>query len=237
MFKSKSSPVSTKAGRFWVSNRAFSRLFTTLFISSLSLLISCQSAPDKLPILGQPDAVITMVNGKTVTDSVPHHIPDFAFVSQYGDTVTNRTLAGKIYVADFFFVTCPTICPKMKMQLRRVYEKFRGNPNVAFLSHTIDPQHDTVPVLREFAQNLGVTGKQWLFVTGDREKIFDIGQESYMVSASADASAPGGAVHSGAFILVDKARHIRGMYDGTTVEGTDKLMADIDKLLAEEKGI
>ncbi len=176
-----------------------------------------------------------MVNGKTVVDSVAHTIPNFAFVSQYGDTVTNKTLAGKIYVADFFFVTCPTICPKMKTQLKRVYEKFRDNPDVAFLSHTIDPAHDSVAVLREFAQNLGVTGKQWLFVTGDREKIFQIGQESYMVSASADPSAPGGAVHSGAFILVDKDRHIRGMYDGTTVEGTDKLMADIETLLAEKK--
>jgi protein SCO1 len=178
-----------------------------------------------------------MVNGQLRTDSAAHRIPDFAFVSQYGDTVTNRTFAGKIYVADFFFVTCPTICPKMKTQLKRVYDKFRNQPRVAFLSHTIDPQHDTVPVLREFAQNLGVTGRQWLFVTGDREKIFDIGQQSYMVSASADASAPGGAVHSGAFVLVDRNRHIRGMYDGTTVDGTDKLMADIDKLLTEENGL
>jgi protein SCO1 len=210
-------------------------LSLSLIISCFTLLTGCQSAADKLPILGQPDALITMVNGKTVIDSVAHTIPNFAFVSQYGDTVTNQTLAGKIYVADFFFVTCPTICPKMKTQLKRVYEKFRDNPDVAFLSHTIDPAHDSVAVLREFAQNLGVTGKQWLFVTGDREKIFQIGQESYMVSASADPSAPGGAVHSGAFILVDKDRHIRGMYDGTTVEGTDKLMADIETLLAEKK--
>jgi protein SCO1/2 len=103
------------------------------------------------------------------------------------------------------------------------------------LSHTIDPAHDSVAVLKEFSDNLGVTGRQWLFVTGDRDKIYDIGQNSYMVTAQEDKSAPGGVVHSGAFILVDKAKHIRGIYDGTTEAGVDKLMLDINRLLAEDK--
>ena len=193
------------------------------------------SGSDKLPILGQREAVTKTVDGKTVTDSVYQSIPDFNFVSQYGDTVTAKTLDNKIYVADFFFTSCPTICPKMKVQLKRVYEKFKGNPDVMLLSHTIDPAHDSVPVLQEFAQNLGVTGRQWLFVTGDRDKIYDIGQKSYMVTAQADSTAPGGVVHSGAFILVDKDKHIRGIYDGTTEEGVDKLMTDMDRLLAEYK--
>ena len=202
--------------------------------SVLLLLASCQST-DRLPILGQKELITKTVNGKTVTDSVEHSIPDFQFVSQDGDIVSARTMAGKIYVADFFFTTCPTICPKMKTQLKRVYDRFKGNPNVMLLSHTIDPTHDSVAVLREFAQSLGVEGKQWLFVTGDKEKIYDIGQNSYMVSAAEDASAPGGVVHSGAFILVDTKKHIRGIYDGTTAEGVDKLMADMDKVLAEPK--
>ena len=92
---------------------------------------------------------------------------------------------------------------------------------------------DSVPVLKEFADNLGITGRQWLFLTGDRDKIYDIAQNSYMVTAQADSTAPGGVVHSGAFILVDKAKHIRGIYDGTTEAGVDKLMGDIDRLLAE----
>ncbi|MBC3784501.1 protein SCO1/2 [Spirosoma sp. LMG 31448] len=196
---------------------------------------SCSSTDDKLPILGQRQAVTKLVDGKPVTDSSYQTIPDFAFVSQYGDTVTAKTLDGKVYVADFFFTSCPTICPKMKVQLKRVYEKFKGNSNVMMLSHTIDPAHDSVPVLKEFADNLGIAGRQWLFVTGDREKIYDIGQNSYMVTAQADSTAPGGVVHSGAFILVDKAKHIRGIYDGTTEAGVDKLMADIDRLLAEYK--
>lgn len=212
---------------FWGLNRV-------VMWSVLLLLASCQST-DRLPVLGQKELITKTVNGKTVTDSVEHSIPDFQFVSQDGDIVSAQTMAGKIYVADFFFTTCPTICPKMKTQLKRVYDRFKGNPNVMLLSHTIDPTHDSVAVLREFALSLGVEGKQWLFVTGDKEKIYDIGQNSYMVSAAEDASAPGGVVHSGAFILVDTKKHIRGIYDGTTAEGVDKLMADMDKVLAEPK--
>ncbi len=218
-----------RPANIWAKNSSF-----LLLISFLALLSGCGSGDEKLPILGQREAVTNIVDGKSVTDSVYQTIPDFSFVSQYGDTVTAKTLDNKIYVADFFFTSCPTICPKMKVQLKRVYEKFKGNPNVMLLSHTIDPAHDSVPVLKEFAQNLGITGRQWLFVTGDREKIYDIGQSSYMVTAQADSSAPGGVVHSGAFILVDKAKHIRGIYDGTTEAGVDKLMNDMDRLLDEK---
>ncbi|GAB3805873.1 SCO family protein [Spirosoma humi] len=215
---------------FWVKNNHW-LIIVGLFIT----LTSCDSTDGKLPILGQREVVTKTVDGKSVTDSVYQSIPDFKFVSQYGDTVTARTLDNKIYVADFFFTSCPTICPKMKVQLKRVYEKFKENPDVMLLSHTIDPAHDSVPVLKEFAQNLGVTSRQWLFVTGDRDKIYDIGQNSYMVTAQADSTAPGGVVHSGAFILVDKAKHIRGIYDGTTEAGVDKLMNDMNRLLAEYK--
>lgn len=219
-------PVLSRPVSFWALRNAC--------IGLLGLALSgCNPADDKLPILGQREAITKMVDGKTATDSVYQKIPDFSFVNQYGDTVTAKTLADKIYVADFFFTSCPTICPKMKVQLKRVYERFKGNSGVMLLSHTIDPAHDSVPVLKEFADNLGVTGRQWLFVTGDREKIYEIGQTSYMVTAQQDESAPGGVVHSGAFILVDKAKHIRGIYDGTTEAGVDQLMNDIDRLLAE----
>lgn len=194
---------------------------------------SCQT-DNRLPVLGQKDVRTRLVEGKTVTDSVDHTIPDFRFVSQYGDTVTAETLDGKIYVADFFFTTCPTICPKMKTQLKRVYDRFKGNAGVMLLSHTIDPTRDSVAVLREFAEGLGVAGRQWLFVTGDKEKIYEIGENSYMVTAEEDASAPGGVVHSGAFILVDTQKRIRGIYDGTTEEGVDRLMTDMEKLLNEK---
>lgn len=229
MLKQKLIAVSSRPVSFWQNPNVW---FCT---GLLFLVFGCQTENNKLPILGQREAVTKTVNGKTITDSVDHTIPDFKFVSQYGDTVTSKTLDGKIYVADFFFTSCPTICPKMKVQLKRVYEKFKDNPDVVLLSHTIDPAHDSVPVLKEFADNLGVTGRQWLFVTGDQEKIYEIGQNSYMVTAQQDSSAPGGVVHSGAFILVDKAKHVRGLYDGTTEEGVDKLMNDLNRLLAEYK--
>ena len=231
MFKKDLTPALTRPASFWVRS---SRWLTV--VGLLLVLWQCGSSDeDKLPILGQRNLVVKRVDGKTVTDTAYQPIPDFSFISQYGDTVTAKTLDHKIYVADFFFTSCPTICPKMKVQLKRVYEKFKGNPNVMLLSHTIDPTHDSVPVLREFAQNLGITGRQWLFVTGDKEKIYDIGQNSYMVTAQANESAPGGVVHSGAFILVDKDKHIRGIYDGTTEAGVDKLMVDMNRLLAEYK--
>lgn len=230
MLRQSITQVLNKPANFWTKNS----LWLLLFGLTMTLL-SCGPNDDKLPILGQREAVTKVVDGKTVTDSIYQTVPDFKFVSQYGDTITAKALDNKIYVADFFFTSCPTICPKMKVQLKRVYEKFKGNPDVMLLSHTIDPAHDSVAVLKEFADNLGVTGKQWLFVTGDREKIYDIGQNSYMVTAQADSTAPGGVVHSGAFILVDKAKHIRGIYDGTTEKGVDKLMNDMERLLAEYK--
>lgn len=230
MLKQKSTIAFLKRLRFWRSPRTWAVLPGLLILSW-----SCNSSDNKLPILGQREAITKTVDGKTITDSVYHTIPDFRFVSQYGDTVTAKDFVNKIYVADFFFTSCPTICPKMKVQLKRVYEKYKHNPDVALLSHSIDPDHDTVPVLKEFADNLGITGRQWLFVTGDREKIYDIGQTSYMVTTQQDSSAAGGVVHSGAFILIDKDKHIRGLYDGTTEAGVDKLMNDMDRLLAEYK--
>ncbi len=197
---------------------------------------ACQRGSDKLPFLGDKKTVQRTTGGKQVTDTIYHAIPAFSFVDQYGDTVTDKTVANKIYVADFFFTTCPTICPKMKTQMKRLYERFKGNNAVMILSHTIDPAHDSVAILNEFAGNLGVTGKQWLFLTGPREKIYEIGQDSYMVTAAEDKSAPGGVVHSGAFVLIDKDKHVRGVYDGTTEKGVNQLMSDMDKLLAEKKG-
>ncbi len=197
-----------------------------------ALLAACSPKDDRLPILGEREPVTKTVDGKTVTDTAYYSIPPFRFTNQDGKVVSDRDYDGKIYIADFFFTTCPTICPKMKTQMKRVYDKYRGNPDLRILSHTIDPQHDTPEVLKEFAKGLGVAGEQWQFVTGPKEEIFKTGK-SYMVVAQEDKAAPGGLIHSGHFILVDKDKHVRGMYDGTTEEGADKLMADIDKLLAE----
>jgi protein SCO1 len=196
------------------------------FIFGAWATISCENSSRKLPILGERD----FVNG----DSVYHTIPDFSFVNQDGVEVTNKTFEGKIYVSDFFFTTCPTICPVMKKQMLRVYEKFKENPKVGILSHTIDPRHDSVQVLREYATRLGVSGNMWQFVTGEKEKIYTIGEKAYYVTAGEDSTAAGGIIHSGAFILVDKKRRVRGVYDGTKETDVTKLLKDIDVLLNEK---
>lgn len=202
----------------------------------LFMLGSCSQNTDRLPILGERDTIKRMIEGKEVVDTVYHTIPDFKFINQEGDTVTAQNLKDKIYVADFFFTTCPTICPVMKKQMLKVYDKIKGQPDVAILSHTIDPQHDTPAVLKQYASDLGVKdAKQWMFVTGEREKIYDIGEHHYLVVAGADSTAPGGYIHSGAFILIDKEKRVRGMYNGTDDEGTKRLLADIERLKAEYK--
>jgi protein SCO1/2 len=187
---------------------------------------SCGDANRKLPYIGQHD-----VNEKG--DSVHHTIPDFKFVNQDGDTLTQEAFKGKIYIADFFFTSCPTICPVMKTQMLRIYEKFKDHPELGILSHTIDPRHDSVAVLKAYKEKLGVNTNQWQFVTGEQEKIYEIAQKSYMVSAMEDKEAvdEGGFVHSGAFVLVDKNKNIRGVYDGTKEKEVNRLIKDIELLL------
>lgn len=191
------------------------------------LLIACESqnSPQQLPILGN---TIYEEN-----DTIYHTIQDFQLLDQDSSIITNATISDKIYVADFFFTSCPTICPKMKAQMLRVYEKFEGNNEVMILSHTIDPTYDTIPLLNDYASRLGVSSNQWKFLWGDQEYIYDLAEKSYMSLADQDADAPGGFVHSGAFLLVDKDRRVRGFYDGTVPEQVDVLMNDIELLLKE----
>ena len=202
-----------------------------LLLPLIALAISCGSPSEKtsevaeLPILGE-----RYVDDNQ--DTVYHSIADFAFVNQVGDTIRKEDMAGKIYVADFFFTTCPTICPVMKKEMLRVYEQFKGDPNFRILSHSIDPTHDTQAVLKDYAEKLGVPdAATWNFLTGDQEKIFEIGQTSYLTTTMADDMEPGGFLHSGAFLLVDQQGRIRGVYDGTKTEQVDRLLADIPKLL------
>lgn len=209
--------------------------FASIFVLTtfVAVFISCSDSDRKLPIYGERDAVTKTVDGKEVVDTVYNTIPPFSFVNQEGDTVSEKMVEGKIYVTDFFFTTCPTICPVMKRQMIKVYNDIKGKPDVMILSHSIDPEHDTPQVLKKYAQDLGIAGQQWQFLTGNKEKIYEIGQKSYLSTAKEDKSAEGGYIHSGAFILVDKEKRVRGMYDGTTEEGTQKLIADI-KTLQEE---
>ncbi|MFL0686075.1 protein SCO1/2 [Algoriphagus aquaeductus] len=195
------------------------------------LAIACKpgNKPDvsqlDLPILGE-----RYVDDNQ--DTVYHRIADFSLVNQLGDTITNSDVSGKVYVADFFFTSCPTICPVMKKEMLRVYEKYQENPNFKILSHSIDVAHDTPEVLKDYAEKLGVeSASTWNFLTGDQEKIFELGQTSYLTTAMADQLEPGGFLHSGAFLLIDQQGRIRGVYDGTKSDQVDRLINDIPKIL------
>lgn len=205
------------------------------------LLVSCGPDSSKdggLPYLGNKHteevAVVDPVSADTVyrLDTVYHQIAPFSFYDQEGDVITNQEVEGKVYVADFFFTSCPTICPIMKKEMLRVYDKFHDKPDFKILSHTIDPVHDTVALLKDYALRLGVEdASTWHFLTGDQQKIFEIGQTSYLTTAMEDKDEPGGLLHSGAFVLIDQEGYIRGIYDGTRTDQVDKLIADIPKLL------
>jgi protein SCO1/2 len=198
-------------------------LFTLLAL----IVFSCQqeSKVQPLPYLGQHE-----INGQ---DTVYHTIPDFAFIDQDSNLVTNATFEGKIYLADFFFISCPTICPKVKKQMLRIFDKYKGNDELMLLSHTIDPKRDTVGRLKSYAQNLGVDNGQWRFVTGEMDEIYGIADD-YMSIAKEDPNAPGGFDHSGWILLIDKTGHIRSFADGTDPEKVDRLLTDIEWLLANE---
>lgn len=199
-----------------------------LTILALGLVVlSCQSEEkiQPLPYLGQHEV--------TGTDTVYHTIPAFAFIDQDSNRVTNATFAGKAYLADFFFISCPTICPKVKKQMLRIFDTYEGNEELMLLSHTIDPKRDTVGRLKSYAQNLGVDNGQWRFVTGDKDEVYAIA-EDYMSIAKEDPNAPGGFDHSGWILLIDKTGHIRSFADGTDSEKVDRLLEDIEWLLANE---
>jgi protein SCO1/2 len=216
---------------------------TFLYLMLGITLFSCGNKPkeevtlpteQKLPFLGEPQYEYTEKNGITIVDTIQHTIPAFTFTDQDGQTVTEKTVAGKIYVADFFFTTCPSICPIMTGNLKMVQDEFKGNENIMILSHSIDPTYDSPEVLKKYAAEKKADTKTWKFLTGDKDTIYDICENSYMAFAKTDKDAPGGYIHSGFLVLVDKDRHIRGAYDGTEEGKTEMLIKDI-KILLEEK--
>jgi protein SCO1/2 len=191
-----------------------------------------EDANKPLPILGNSHINEFEMEGKVVKDTIYHKIADFSFTNQEGKEISNNTTDGKVYVADFFFTTCPTICPIMKTQMLRIYEKFQDESDFMILSHTLDPEHDTQELLKDYAAKIGVEDDAtWQFLTGDQERIFEIGQTSYLTTAMSDKDEPGGILHSGAFVLVDQKGRIRGVYDGTKEDQVNRLMRDIPKLL------
>lgn len=140
-------------------------------------------------------------------------VPEFSFVNQDGDTITNEDYLGKVYVVEFFFTTCPSICPVMNKNLVEIQNEFKGEKAFGIASFTIDPAHDTPEVLKEYAKNYGVTNPNWHFLTGDRERIYEMANTGFGIFADEDETVPGGFAHSGLFALIDKDGYVRSRAD------------------------
>lgn len=200
----------------------------TYFIVLVALLASCNS-PKKpsLPFLGPKEISET-------GDTLYHTIAPFSFLSQDSTIITEEYLKGKITIVDFFFTTCPTICPIMTTNMVELQKELKEIEGIQFLSHTVDPETDTPNKLKRYAQRRNANLKNWQFVTGPKEDLYTQGLRSYLVSTQEDALAPGGFLHSSFFALVDQNLKLRGVYDGTNDEEIKKLKKDLNTLINEK---
>ena len=206
----------------------FGALMIALFVSG------CKTETKRLPFL-QMEISEKVVDGKTIADTAFRTIPSFKLLNQDSVVVTQKDFDGTIYVADFFFTSCPTICPIMHRNLLKIYKKYEANPEVKLASHTIDVKYDTPSRMKSYATKLGVEGTQWEYLWGTRDEIYALAERNYLVAAQEDKNAPGGFVHQGYLVLVDKEKRIRGAYDGTQDKEVAQLMDDMDILLKEYK--
>lgn len=183
------------------------------------------------PLMGK----VTLADGQQVTDTLYNHIPPFRLIDQDGKVVDQSIVKGKIYVADFFFTRCGTICPRMSSQLTRVQDIFRENPNIIFLSHSVDPEHDRPEQLKAYAKKYEAIPGKWYFLTGSKEEIYDLAMHGYYLPAVDKGVTEGKPdetfIHSQKLVLVDKEGIVRGFYDGTDKEDVDRLVLEIRVLL------
>ncbi len=167
-------------------------------------------------------------------DTIYHTIPPFSFINQEGKTITDKDLDGKIYVANFFFVTCPTICPKMNYNVKGAADKFKRDTRIKFLSFTVDPEQDSVAALAAYSKLQEADNNQWWFLTGNKDSIYSIAREGFLVPAAGGKTAAD-FFHSQDLILIDKEKRIRGIYDGLDEADVKKLCDEIEVLEQEYK--
>ena len=178
-----------------------------------------------LPIYGEKK----IIDG----DTIYHQIASFNLTNQIGQVVNQNTTKNKIYIANFFFASCQSICPMMSNQLQEVQKAFLADDSVLILSHSVNPLHDTVAVLSNYGDTYGAKTNKWHLLTGNKKQIYDLAKTSYLVNAFEDDGSPEGFLHSELFLLIDKKARIRGMYDGTNTSEVKKLIEDV-KLLKQE---
>jgi len=172
-------------------------------------------------------------NALKINDTLYHQIPAFHFVDQDGEKVDLKTVENKLYVTEFFFTTCGSICPVMNANMKKVYALLQKSEDALILSHTVDPETDSVAVLKAYAERHGVTDKKWLFLTGTKPTLYGVARRGYLLDANEGNGGEEDFIHTQNFALIDKERHIRGYYDGTDSVEVGRLIKDIDLLRQE----
>lgn len=219
--------------KFFAKYKTFAIVLFILSVIIILCIYTLLKPEERLPVY-QPE----MVNAELVDSTVQyvrkyHKIADFKLVNQNGDTITQEDYKDKIYIADFFFTTCLTICPIMTDHMIEIQEKIKSDDEVLLLSHTVFPVADSVPVLKEYAIEKGVIDEKWNLVTGDKKQIYDLARKSYLATKSTGDGGKYDMIHTENFILVDKEKQIRGFYDGTDPEAIKNLMHDLKVLKAQ----
>lgn len=200
---------------------------------TISVIYSYLNPNERLPIYNPADVNPRLVDKSLFHVRRGHTIADFSLINQNGDTITQEDYKDKIYVADFFFTRCTTICPIMTNNMAKVQKAFLDDDSVKILSHSVTPIIDSIPVLREYANHKGVIDSKWNVTTGNKKHIYELARKSYFAVVDEGDGGVQDFIHTENFILVDKKRRIRGFYDGTNSEQIDKLIADI-KVLQKE---
>ncbi|WP_431243463.1 SCO family protein [Flavobacterium sp. P21] len=213
--------------------RKFFIVLIVFSVVTISLFYSALKPQKTLPIYNPSDVNPELVDSTIQYKSKYHTIADFSFVNQNGDTITQKNYEGKIYVADFFFTTCGSICPKMTTNLEDVQKAVLNNPKVMLLSHTVFPEVDSIPVLKAYAIKHHVVDSKWNLVTGDKKEIYTMARKSYLAVKLGRPDQLYDMVHTENFVLVDQKRRVRGFYDGTNKEEIKRLLEDIDFLSKE----
>ena len=207
-------------------------------LSAVMFFIACNTqikqATVSLPYYNTADFTPLWMDEKKFSADTIHSIQSFNFTDQDGRSVDNKMLKGKIYVANFFFTACGGICPKMTGNMKMIADSFKSNSKIAFLSYSVTPEKDSVAVLKKYADNYGIAGKQWHLLTGDATAINNIARQSYFIEKTPGLSRDSTEfLHTENFVLVDGKGHIRGLYKGTLELEAMRLMEDINILLKE----
>ena len=220
---------------FFKEYKYFGIAFLIVSIIIISIIYNILDVYKPLPIY-QPSRVSTELVDSTIQHVKKYHkIADFSLINQNGDTISQKDYEDKIYVADFFFTTCQTICPIMTDHMKEIQDKLIEDNDILLLSHSVTPAIDSVAQLKKYALQKGVIDKKWNLVTGDKKQIYELARKSYLAVKTDGDGGPYDMIHTENFMLIDKKKQIRGFYDGTNPDDIERLIEDISTLKEEYK--